>query len=126
MVLLNGPRGHGAQSRRLIIVRTLSTPGGHCHEQGKTWLGCALGHKACREGLTALYLRLPRFLQELPIAKGDGRYGKVLTTLAKTDLLILDDWGLEPLGPEQRRDLLDRASRCQQEQPFDRKRVSEN
>src|SRR2546428_1488634 len=60
---------------------------------GKTWLGCALGHKACREGLTALYLRLPRFLQELPIAKGDGRYGKVLTALAKTDLLMLDSCG---------------------------------
>ena len=43
---------------------------------GKTWLGCALGHQACRDGLTALYLRLPRFLQELPMAKGDGRYGK--------------------------------------------------
>jgi DNA replication protein DnaC len=57
---------------------------------GKTWLGCALGHQACRDGLTALYLRLPRFLQELPIAKGDGRYGKLLTTLAKTDVLILD------------------------------------
>lgn len=57
---------------------------------GKTWLGCALGHQACRDGLTALYLRLPRFLQELPIAKGDGRYGKLLTMLAKTDVLILD------------------------------------
>jgi DNA replication protein DnaC len=58
---------------------------------GKTWLGCALGHQACRDGLTALYLRLPRFLPELPIAKGDGRYGKLLTTLAKIDVLILDD-----------------------------------
>ena len=74
---------------------------------GKTWLGCALGHKACREGLTTLYLRLPRFLQELPIAKGDGRYGKLMTTLAKTDLLILDDWGLAPLSDEHRRDLLE-------------------
>ena len=74
---------------------------------GKTWLSCALGHKACREGLTALYLRLPRFLQELPITKGDGRYGKVLTTLAKIDLLILDDWGLAPLSDENRRDLLE-------------------
>jgi DNA replication protein DnaC len=73
---------------------------------GKTWLACALGHKACREGWTALYLRLPRFLQELPIAKGDGRYGKLLTTLAKTDVLILDDWGLAPLNDENRRDLL--------------------
>jgi DNA replication protein DnaC len=74
---------------------------------GKTWLGCALGHKACREGLTALYLRLPRFLPELAIAKGDGRYGKVLTTLAKTDVLLLDDWGLAPLNDENRRDLLE-------------------
>jgi DNA replication protein DnaC len=74
---------------------------------GKTWLGCALGHKACREGFTTLYLRLPRFLQELPIGKGDGRYGKLLTTLAKTDVLILDDWGLAPLSDENRRDLLE-------------------
>jgi DNA replication protein DnaC len=74
---------------------------------GKTWLGCALGHQACRDGLTALYLRLPRFLQELPIAKGDGRYGKLLTTLAKIDVLILDDWGLAPFSEENRRDLLE-------------------
>jgi DNA replication protein DnaC len=74
---------------------------------GKTWLGCALGHQACRDGLTALYLRLPRFLQELPLAKGDGRYGKLLTTLAKTDVLILDDWGLAPLSDENRRALLE-------------------
>src|SRR5215475_2867782 len=74
---------------------------------GKTWLGCALGHQACRDGLTALSLRLPRFLQELPMAKGDGRYGKLLTTLAKTDVLILDDWALAPLSDENRRDLLE-------------------
>src|ERR671922_1322228 len=74
---------------------------------GKTWLACALGHKACREGWTALYLRLPRFLQELPITKGDGRYSKLMTTLAKTDLVILDDWGLAPLSDENRRDLLE-------------------
>jgi DNA replication protein DnaC len=74
---------------------------------GKTWLGCALGHQACRDGLTVLYLRLPRFLQELPIAKGDGRYGKLLTALAKTDVLMLDDWGLAPFSEENRRDLLE-------------------
>src|SRR5262249_20793760 len=74
---------------------------------GKTWLGCALGHQACRDGLTALYLRLPRFLQELPIAKGDGRYGKLLTTLAKIDVLILDDWALAPFSEENRRDLVE-------------------
>src|SRR5215831_4873468 len=49
-------------------------------------------------GWTALYLRLPRFLHELPITKGDGRYGKLMTTLAKTDLVILDDWALAPLS----------------------------
>jgi DNA replication protein DnaC len=74
---------------------------------GTTWLGCALGQQACRDGLTALYLRLPRFLQELPIAKGDGRYGKLLTTLATIDVLILDDWGLAPFSEENRRDLLE-------------------
>ena len=74
---------------------------------GKTWLACALGHKACREGLSALYLRLPRLLQELPIAKGDGRYGKLMASLAKTDVLILDDWALAPLSDENRRDLLE-------------------
>lgn len=74
---------------------------------GKTWLACALGHQACRAGLTALYLRLPRLLQELPVAKADGRYGKLMGTLAKTDVLILDDWALAPLSEENRRDLLE-------------------
>jgi len=74
---------------------------------GKTWLACALGHQACRDGLTALYLRLPRLLQELPVAKGDGRYVKLMGTLAKTDVLILDDWALAPLNDENRRDLLE-------------------
>ena len=74
---------------------------------GKTWLACALGHKACREGYTVLYLRLPRLLQELPIAKGDGRYPKLMASLAKTALLILDDWGLATLSDENRRDILE-------------------
>jgi DNA replication protein DnaC len=75
---------------------------------GKTWLACALGHQACREGYTVLSLRLPRLLQELPIAKGDGRYPKLMASLAKTALLILDDWGLAPLSDENRRDVLER------------------
>src|SRR5262245_40529327 len=74
---------------------------------GKTWLGCALGHQACRDGLTALSLRLPRFLQERPIAKGDGRYGKLLTTLATIAVLMLDDGGLAPFSEENRRDVLE-------------------
>lgn len=74
---------------------------------GKTYLACALANKACREGYTARYLRLPRLLQELTIARADGRYGKLLGELAKTDLLLLDDWGLTPMTDEQRRDLLE-------------------
>lgn len=74
---------------------------------GKTFLACALAHKACREGYTVRYLRLPRFFQDLQIAKGDGRYSKLLTALAKIDLVVLDDWGLAPLADEQRRDLLE-------------------
>src|SRR5215211_3643911 len=74
---------------------------------GKTWLSCALGHQACREGYTVLYLRLPRLLQELPLAKGDGRDPKLMASLAKTALLILDDWGLASLSDENRRDVLE-------------------
>ena len=74
---------------------------------GKTWLACALAHKACREGHTAQYVRLTRLLRELTIAKGDGQYAKLLTNLAKVDVLILDDWGLMKLSAENRRDLLE-------------------
>ena len=74
---------------------------------GKTWIACALGQTACRQGYTTLYLRLPRLLQELPIAKGDGRYAKLMASLAKTDVLILDDWALAKLSDEHRHDLLE-------------------
>ncbi len=75
---------------------------------GKTFLACALGHAACRQGHTVRYVRLPRLLgEELVRARGDGSYGKLLQTLAKTELLILDDWGLAPLGDRERRDLLE-------------------
>ena len=74
---------------------------------GKSWLACALGHKACRDNLSVLYHRLPRLLAALGLARGDGRYAKLLRALARVNLLILDDWGPEPLGVEQRRDLLE-------------------
>ena len=74
---------------------------------GKTWIACALAHKACREGFSAHYLRLPRLFEALHLAHGDGRYHKLMTGFAKTDLLILDDWGLAKLNAEQRRDLLE-------------------
>ena len=74
---------------------------------GKTWIACALAHKACREGFSAHYLRLPRLFEALHLAHGDGRYHKLMSGFAKTDLLILDDWGLAKLNVEQRRDLLE-------------------
>lgn len=74
---------------------------------GKSYLACALGHKACLEGYSVLYLRLPRLFEELRLAKADGRYGKLMLGYAKTDLLILDDWGLTPMTDPQRRDLLE-------------------
>ena len=67
---------------------------------GKTWLACALANAACREGFTAHYARVPRLVHELVLARADGSYLKQLTRLAKTDLLILDDWGLSPLEGE--------------------------
>lgn len=74
---------------------------------GKSYMACALGQKACREGYTVEYHRAPRLLPELHLAKGDGRYETILRRLAKTDLLILDDWGLYPMNDEARRDCLE-------------------
>ncbi len=74
---------------------------------GKTFLACALGHKACLEGFSAIYLRLPRLFQEVLIAKGDARYSRLIQRLAKADVLILDDFGLSPFTDEQCRDLLE-------------------
>ncbi|PYD84429.1 AAA family ATPase, partial [Pseudomonas syringae pv. pisi] len=74
---------------------------------GKTWLACALAHKACRDGYSVRYLRLPRLMEELGLAHGDGRFAKLMAGYAKTDLLILDDWGLAPFTAAQRRDMLE-------------------
>ena len=74
---------------------------------GKSWIACALGHKACRDDRSVLYHRLPRLLEALALARGDGRYGRLLARVARVELLILDDWGLAPLTAEQRRDLLE-------------------
>jgi len=71
---------------------------------GKTYLACALAQKACREGFTVRYLRLPQLFRDLEVAHVDGRYGKLLTRYAKTDLLALDDWGLSVLAERERRD----------------------
>jgi DNA replication protein DnaC len=85
--------------RNILIVGATGT--------GKTYLACALAHKACLEGSTACYSRLPRLLPELAMARGDGSYNKKMKQLAKAEVLVLDDWGLAPLTDEQRRDLLE-------------------
>jgi len=74
---------------------------------GKTWLACALANKACREGFTARYHRVPRMLQGLHLARADGSYSKELDRMAKTDVLILDDWGLSQPSDSERRDILE-------------------
>lgn len=74
---------------------------------GKSWLACALGQKACREDFSVAYHRVPRLFATLALARGDGRYDKMLRALAKVDLLILDDWGPTVLDDDQRRDLLE-------------------
>ena len=74
---------------------------------GKTWLACALGNQACRQGLTVTFQRLPLLLEELAISHGDGSFRKRLNTLAKVDLLILDDFGMAVLNAVGRNDLLE-------------------
>lgn len=74
---------------------------------GKSWLACALGHKACRDGRAVLYQRVPRLFEALALARGDGRHSRMLKNLARVELLILDDWGLSVLTPAQRIDLLE-------------------
>ncbi len=74
---------------------------------GKSWLACALGHKACRDNRSVPYQRLPKLFADLALARGDGRYPRLMRALGGVKLLILDDWGLEPLGPEQRHDMLE-------------------
>lgn len=74
---------------------------------GKTYLACALATQACQHGLSVRYFRTSRLLETLSIAHGDGRFSKLIQQLAKTDLLVLDDWGLEKLSLSQRNDMLE-------------------
>ncbi len=74
---------------------------------GKSWIASALGHKACRDNRSVLYQRVPRLFEELALARGDGRHARVLRSLGRADLLVLDDWGLEPLDAAARHDLLE-------------------
>ncbi len=74
---------------------------------GKTWIACALGNQAARQGFSVLYARFARLLEELRIAHGDASFARRLNQLAKTDVLILDDWALAPIGQAERTDLLE-------------------
>ena len=82
---------------------------------GKSFLACAFVERACRRGFTGYYVRAPRLIHELAVARGDGSYGRLLAKLAKLDLLAIDDWLLHPLKESERRDLMevieDRAER---------------
>jgi DNA replication protein DnaC len=74
---------------------------------GKTWLACALAQYACRQGHSALYLRVPRLAEELRILHGAGSFRRWLQQLAKIDVLVLDDWGTGPIDAATRADLLE-------------------
>jgi DNA replication protein DnaC len=74
---------------------------------GKSWIACALGQKACRDNRSVQYHRVPRLFEALALARGDGRYGRLLKNIGRVQLLVLDDWGLSVLNPHERRDLLE-------------------
>jgi DNA replication protein DnaC len=74
---------------------------------GKSWIACALAHTACRNDRSVLYHRVPRLFDALALSRGDGRHARLLKAIARVELLILDDWGLASLTPDQGRDLLE-------------------
>jgi DNA replication protein DnaC len=74
---------------------------------GKTYLACALAHQACRQGLSALYVRAPRLFEELQLAHADGSFRKRLMAIAKTSVLVIDDFAIAPIGARERTDLLE-------------------
>jgi len=74
---------------------------------GKSWLACALGNQACRQGFSARYVRAPRLFEELKIAHADGSFISRINSLAKTDVLLIDDFAVAPIGTQERLDLLE-------------------
>lgn len=106
-VLSLGQCGWVAQHHNLLITGPTGI--------GKSFLACAFVERACRSGFNGYYMRAPRLVHELAVARGDGSYSRLLTKLAKLDLLAIDDWLLHPLKESERRDLMevieDRAER---------------
>ena len=88
-----------AQKQNLIVIGKTGL--------GKSWIACALAHKACRDDRSVLYHRVPRLFDALALARGDGRHARLVKSIARVELLILDDWGLANLTPDQGRDLLE-------------------
>jgi len=74
---------------------------------GKSWISCAMGHQACRDNYSVLYQRVPKLFTDLALARGDGRYPRILRTLGGVQLLIIDDFGLSPVDADARHDLLE-------------------
>ncbi len=74
---------------------------------GKSFIACALGHRACLHGYRTLYFRLPRLLHDLAVARGDGRYGKIMKSISRAELLIIDDWGLVKVTEQEQMDFLE-------------------
>lgn len=74
---------------------------------GKSWISCALGNQAARDSVSVVYKRLSRLLDDLAVARLHGRQARALTTLARTRVLIIDDWLMQKLTAEQRRDLME-------------------
>ncbi len=74
---------------------------------GKSFLACAFADRACRSGYSACYIRAPQLYHDLSVARADGSYGRLLSKLTRTDLLVIDDWGLAPLKEPERRELLE-------------------
>jgi hypothetical protein len=96
------------QTRRRRLDRPQREPAHHRGNRAGQELGaCALSHKACRDNRSVQYHRVPRLFEALDLARGDGRYGRLLKILGRVQLLILDDWGLSVLSPPERRDLLE-------------------
>ena len=74
---------------------------------GKSFIAAALAHQACRAGFSVLCFRAPRLFEDLALARGDGRYPKLMTQIAKAHLLVIDDWGLSKMTDSQSRDFLE-------------------
>lgn len=87
------------QSHNLCITGPTGT--------GKTWLSCALGNQMCRQGRSVRYVRLAKLFEQLKMAHGDGSYSRLMSQLLRVELLIIDDWGLQPIQPSQRHDLME-------------------